>query len=623
MAARTTTPILVRTAVVIFIVSAVLKYVLTPPTCRYCIQPDQLLPEYDFIVIGGGTAGALIAAELSTRLQDATVLLLEAGGFTNINKVSLESVPGLAPLNVQFGSDWKLDLEPQTAALDGTVPHGLVNRQINIPRGKVLGGSNELNYMMHVTATDGDYSRWANAAQDASWDSDHMRTLQKIYESRGSEDSGRISVGLPVDVHPVSTTWVEAAGQTAHGNMTHCNTGKRRGGCHYEHSIRNGVRESTARAFLLPAMAKNKNLHVLLNAHVAKIHFEGLSADTVSFILASSGNRIAFAKAKREVIISAGAYLSPQLLMLSGIGPQGHLESVGIKTVMNLPGVGSHLQDHPFVPLKIRFGEVGGTWWPTTFSKLTALGNPTSFSNYIKRAAGPMASSNVDFGAFLHSNETFATNDQPDLQIVGMLSAGDSSLLNDAFKLRADVMGSATVGSPADWSIFSDGIALGAILLHPNSQGSIRLRDSDPLSKPIISFEGFGDSDDLSRLLKCISVIIEILQQPSFKKLSPVVLYQHDLAKEFGEGTDKYWVEYAKRVGMVIFHPTGTCKMGSADDDLAVVDSKLKVFGMKKLRVADASIMPEITSGNTNNPTALIGLKLVQILYEEYTSTSH
>jgi choline dehydrogenase-like flavoprotein len=610
------------------ILAAVVAYfisvLVTPPTCKECVGKEQLLNAYDYVVIGGGTAGSIIAAELSTRNPQKSVLLIEAGGYLNNNGASLQSIPALAPLNVQLEQiDWKFQLEPQVAALEGSVPIGMAERRINIPRGKVLGGSNELNYMMHVPATEGDFDYWAAQAEDESWKADHMKKFQSVYEYRAAEtDTSGIAVGFRSELHPVAETWVRAAGQSVHGNSTNCNEGKRTAGCHYEHSIRKGVRESTARAFLLPALKKNKNLHVILNAHVTKINLESgadsqVVARSVTFVMGDS-KRTADAisvSAKREVILSAGAYMSPQILQLSGIGPGDLLESVGIKTIVDLPGVGAHLQDHHLVPLKVRFG-TGQLWWPRTHSKLTLVADPNTFYSYISRGAGALSSSNVDFGGFLYSNQTFFDEDRADLQIFGMLSAGDADLFNKAFKL-SEQFGSSSVGAPHDWSVFGDGIAMGAALLHPNSEGSVRVTSSDPFAPPRITFEAFSDGDDIKRLTKCIQVITDILKQLAFAEYAPSMLWQNQLSKEFGAGTDKYWSEYMRRFGIFVFHPTGTCKMGSPNDPMSVVDSKLKVHGVANLRVADASIMPEISSGNTNNPTALIGLKLVDILMKE------
>ena len=438
------------------------------PASRYTAEPQE---EYDFIVVGGGTAGCLIAAGLSRGNASARVLLLEAGSGIRDGLLSEQTVPGAAANNVAWGNiDWGYTIEPQQTPLLGTSPVAYDRRSYPIPRGFGLGGSNELNYMLHVRGTPGDYKVWQRASGgDERWGPSSMLAAEKEYEDRvvyGSKLSP--SDETHSHVHPVAVDWVAAANQSVLGSQTgsYNNPAYRRdGGMHFEHATRRGRRESTARDILLPELvgaeeagaraAAGGALHVVVNALVGRVllshnstrttgagrqhQHQHLRATGVEVSLsacyhnsisvpilgtvfpslpclldlagdwlrwlgyetmaaplgASVGPRVVWATS--NVILSAGAYESPHLLMKSGIGDAAALRAVGITPRVGLPGVGKHLQDHPIVGLKYRLGPLGGTWFPSTLTKLWAL-FPSTVFGYLVQGKGALSSSVCDLG---------------------------------------------------------------------------------------------------------------------------------------------------------------------------------------------------------------------------------
>jgi choline dehydrogenase-like flavoprotein len=310
--------------------------------------------------------------------------------------MNLLIIEGLEGDNVGHNSiEFGHQLEPQLVKLAGPTPAGQNDRRIFIPRGKVLGGTNELNYMLHILPGSGDLDFWADAVNDDSWNSTSMASFLDEYELRDGEKIGKVKVGVPKFKNFFSKVWVESVGATKYGNMSHCNDGFRSGACHNEHAVNRGVRHSTARAFLLPIVKNRPNLHVLINSQVLKIVLDesnerAVAVDIVVNEKIKNKHHYITVKSTKEIIVSAGAYSTPHLLQLSGIGPKQHLEHVGIETLVDLPGVGSHLQDHPYAMLKVRFGPSQGVWWPFTLTKLTVLGNFANVFNYFYDGSGAL-----------------------------------------------------------------------------------------------------------------------------------------------------------------------------------------------------------------------------------------
>jgi len=326
-------------------------------------------------------------------------------------------------------------------------------------------------------------------------------------------------------------------------------------------------------------------------------------------------------RARREVVLSAGAYESPHLLLKSGVGAADALRAAGIEPVVELPGVGQRLQDHPIIGIKYRFGPRGGAWLPSSVSKLW-LALPSLSWSYLAHGKGALASSGCDIGYFGASNASYAN--RPDLQVHSMLTAGDAAFFHGF--LHLDKAFTDHVGEPADYSsLWAQGVCMAPTLLHPATQGSIELNPENRRADgtygpgpPKIRFEAFGDADDVRRTIEAIRRMQAIMAQPAMAAHEPTLLHHRGLAAEFGADSDTYWAEYIKRFGFVVYHPTGTLRMGRKDEPGTVVDSSLRVLGVAGLRVADASVMPDIVSGNTQVPTAAVGVQMVDILSAEY-----
>lgn len=293
---------------------------------------------------------------------------------------------------------------------------------------------------------------------------------------------------------------------------------------------------------------------------------------------------------------------------------------MNIQPLVDLPGVGKHLQDHPIVGIKYRLGPATGSWLPKTVTKLW-LAFPSMLWSYLSAGKGMLSSSACDIGYFGATNSTFV--DRPDLQVHGMLTAGNPDFFRKF--LRYEKSYSDDVGTDIDYSIWAQGVMVAPTLLHSAAEGYVGL---NPLNRredgsygegaPIINYEIFDNDDDVQRTIGLIRRIQVIMAQPAMAAWEPELLYARSLAAEFGEDTDKYWEQYLKRFGFVVYHPTGTCAMGKRGEPKTVVDSTLRVIGVEGLRVADASIMPDIVSANTQVPTAAIAVQMVDILRSEY-----
>ena len=529
---------------------------------------------FEYVIVGAGTAGCVLANRLSADPKNS-VLLLEAGGKDDWIWIHI-------PVGYLFcignpRTDWCYRTEPEP---------GLNGRSILYARGRVLGGSSSINAMLYLRGQARDYDEWAQLTGDARWSwqnvlpvfrqsEDHWRGADEFHGARGA-DAGGDGAGHEWRVERQRLSWEildafrDAAVEAGIAKIDDFNRGENAGSSRFEVNQRRGVRVSASKAFLRPAMAR-ANLTVLTNVHVKKLRLEGRRVLGVEFF---QGRDEVFAAAKRETLLAAGSIGSPQLLQLSGIGPAALLHQHGIAVVHDLPGVGENLQDHLQLRMAFKVKDVltlntlTNSWW----------GKAKMALEYALHRTGPLTMAPSQLGAFLKSDPSQAT---PNLEF-------------HVQPLSLDKFGDPLHPFPA--------FTASVCNLRPASRGHIRIKSPDSRAHPAITLNYLSTLADQGIAAQSLRIVRRIITgTQTMQRYSP---------EEFVPGPDlqseEELVRAAGNVGTTIFHPVGTCKMGRADDPTAVVDPDLKVRGIERLRVIDASIMPTITSGNTNSPTLMI-----------------
>src|SRR6267378_5079533 len=526
---------------------------------------------FDFVVVGGGSGGCAVAGRLSED-PNTSVKLLEAGGGCDNWVVT---TPGALALMVPSKlNNWAFDTVPQ-GGLQGRIGYQ--------PRGKGLGGSSSINAMVYIRGHSSDYDQWASLG-NPGWSFADVLPYFKRSEDNADFGGDYHGKGGPLPVNklrtdnPVQQTFLQAAREAQFRIREDFNAEDHEGLGLYQVTQKNGERWSAARAYIHPHMATRANLRVETNAQATRILFEAKRAVGVEYRQGTETRQI---RARREVIVSSGAFQTPQLLMLSGVGDSAALAKHGIATTHHLPGVGQNLQDHPdFV--------FGFTSDAPYFAGLSFSGIARIFkgiAQYRRERRGPMTSNIAECGGFLKTRPDL---DVPDIQLHFCMA-----MVNDH-------------GRKPRWGT---GFSCHVCVLRPKSRGSVWLQSADPLAAPAIDPNFFDEDADVDTMVAGFKTTRRLLDAPALKALQTSDVYTQ------GVETDQDIRKILRERVDTVYHPVGTCKMGV--DAMAVVDPKLKVRGVEGLRIVDASVMPTLIGGNTNAPTIMIGEKAADMIKAE------
>jgi choline dehydrogenase-like flavoprotein len=526
---------------------------------------------FDYIIVGAGSAGCVLANRL-TADGKSSVLLLEAGPRDTNPWIHIPL--GYGRLFKEKAVNWMYQTEPEP---------GLNGRNIFQPRGKVLGGSSSINGLLYIRGQHEDYDRWRQHG-NLGWGYDDVLPYFKKAEdqARGGDDFHGAGGPLPVSDwrhdDPLSAAFVDAAVEVGIPRNSDFNGARQEGAGFFQTTTKGGRRASVAVAYLRPAKARH-NLCVETSALAERILFEGRRAVAVSYRAAGIPRT---ARARKEILVSSGAYNSPQLLQLSGVGPSELLRQHGIEVVLDAPGVGHDLQDHMQVRVVMRCSQA------ITLNDI--VNNPfrkvMTGLRYAAFRTGPLTIAAGTSGAFFRTNPRLAT---PDIQI-------------HFLPFSTDKMGEKL-------HPFS-GFTASVCQLRPESRGSLKIRSADPAAPPEIRINYLASEVDRATNVEGLKILRKILHAPALK---PYVVEEIDPGDKVV--SDEALLAYCRARGTTIYHPTSTCRMGN--DPLAVVDQRLRVRGIDGLRVIDASVMPDLVSGNTNAPVIMIAEKASDMILQD------
>jgi choline dehydrogenase len=517
---------------------------------------------YEYVIVGAGSAGCVLAARL-TEDRSTRVLLLEAGGAASAREVR---IPAAFSKLYKTAVDWDYATEPERC---------LHHRKLYWPRGKMIGGSGSMNAMIYIRGNATDYDHWASLGNEGWRFRDVLAYFKKSErQGRGASEfhgaSGPLYVADLRCVNPLTRSFLSAANELGIPANSDFNGGSQDGAGLYQVTQKRGQRHSTADGYLKPALAR-ENLTVLTHAHAARIVIENHRAVGIAYIRAGATETV---RAERAVVLAGGAVNSPQLLLLSGVGPADEIRRAGVGAVHDVPGVGKNLQDH----LMVSVGYL--------CTRPVSMANAESLTNvlrYLVFKRGPLVSNVAEAGIFWRTRDGLH---EPDLQLL----FGPGYYVNHGLVPRKEHC-----------------FGFGPTLLTPESRGSIALKSADPLEPPAIRANYLSSPDDMRVIIEGVKLSRQLAQTKAFEAYRGGELHPGSSVQ-----SDEEIANFIRAEAETLYHPVGTCKMGN--DSMAVVDDRLCVHGVDGLRVVDASVMPRIPAGNTNAPTIMIAEKAADMI---------